>query len=127
VDSPRLITRIVAAGLPLLLIGLVFGAAGYALEEPESTPIPPLAAQEPPEAGTRGEITNVSGDQFTLVRDDGSTLSFRLAGDAPVEALEPISLDEVSLGDWLNGGAIPHPQTVLALINLILVTDPETP
>ncbi len=41
--------------------------------------------------------------------------------------LEPISLTAIQLGDWLNGGAIPHPDTILALVSLILLPDPVTP
>ena len=44
-----------------------------------------------------------------------------------MELLEPINLAAIELGDWLNGGAIPHPDTLLALVSLILLPEPVTP
>lgn len=126
-DTQNLLTRVIAAGLPLVIIALVFGAIGYALEEPETTPIPPLAEREAGVKGARGEVTDVSGNDFTLVAEDGSPLDYTLSPGATFEVLEPITLADISEGDWLNGGAIPHAQTVLALVNLILVTEPVPP
>ena len=126
-DKQSLPVRIFAAGLPLILIALVFGAIGYATTEPETAPIEPLAEAPPGVQAARGEIASLSGNEITLVTESGEELEFTLAADAPVEVLEPISLAAVQLGDWLNGGAIPHPDTVLALVSLILLPEPETP
>ena len=126
-DNQNPLIRIVAAGLPLIVIALVFGAIGYATTKAETTPIPPLAGADPGVPAAQGEITDVSGNQITLVTEAGATLNYTLAPDAVVEVLEPINLAAVQLGDWLNGGAIPHPDTLLALVSLILLPDPVTP
>jgi hypothetical protein len=126
-DNQSLPIRVLAAGLPLVLIALVFGAIGYATTKPETTPIPPLAAEPARVQAAQGEITSISGGQVTLVTDAGATLNYMLPADVSVEVLEPISLAMLQLGDWLNGGAIPHPDTILALVRLILLPDPVTP
>jgi hypothetical protein len=126
-DNQSLLVRIVAAGLPLVVIAIVFGAIGYATKEPETTPIPPLAEAPAGPNAARGEVLSVEGGSLTLTAEDGTRLDYTLAPDATVEVLEPISLAGVEVGDWINGGAIPHPQTLLALERLILLPEPVTP
>lgn len=126
-DKQGLPVRVIAAGLPLLVIALVFGAIGYATTDAETTRIPPLGAAEPGEPAARGELTTVSGDKLTLVTEAGETLTYTLSAEATVERLESIDIAAIRLGDWLNGGAVPHPDTLLTLVNLVLVPEPATP
>jgi hypothetical protein len=126
-DNQSLPIRVLAAGLPLLAIALVFGAIGYATTDPETTPIPPLAQAETGVPAASGEITSISAGEISLVTETGAPLSFKLGPDVTVEVLKPISLTEIQAGDWLNGGAFPHPATVLALENLVLLPEPVTP
>jgi hypothetical protein len=126
-DKQGLPVRIIAAGLPLLVIALVFGAVGYATTEPERTPLPALAAADPGVPAVQGEITSISGGQVTLVTESGESLSYTLPAAASVELLVPIDVAVLRIGDWLNGGGIPHPDTVLALVSLILLPEPVTP
>lgn len=119
--------RIIAAGLPLIVIALVFGAIGYATTETETTPIPPLAPAATGVPSAQGEVTGVSGGRLTLVTEAGAPLDYGLSDSATVEVLTPIELAAIQVGDWLNGGAIPHPDTLLALVSLILLTEPVTP
>jgi hypothetical protein len=123
-DAPSPFARIVAAGLPLLVIALVFGAIGYATKTPDPEPIPALAPAEPGNQGARGVIQSVANGQITLTTDSGATLNYQLSPGAPVEVLRPATLDAVNVGDWLNGGAIPHAQSLFALTGLILIPDP---
>ena len=109
------------------MIALVFGAVGYATTEPDQAPLPPLPVADTGVPAAQGEITSVSGDRITLVTANGASLDYALLSDATVEALEPIELASVRIGDWFNGGAIPHPDTVLALVSLILLPEPVTP
>lgn len=55
---------------------------------------------------------------------DGSSTTYRFAPDASVEVLESAALEEIAIGDWLNGGAVPHAETLLVLLDLILIPDP---
>jgi hypothetical protein len=126
-DNQRLPIRVIAAGLPLLAIALVFGAIGYATTSPEIEPIPPLAAADPATPAAQGEVTGVSNGRLSLVTETGAPLDYALGGDVPVEALTPITLAAIEIGDWLNGGAMPHPDTLLALVSLILLPEPVTP
>jgi hypothetical protein len=126
-DNQSLLIRIVAAGLPLVVIALVFGAIGYATTKTETASIPPLAAADPDVPAAQGEIASISANQITLVTETGAQLDYALAPDATVEVLEPTNLAAIQLGDWLNGGAIPHADTLLALVRLILLPDPVTP
>ncbi len=126
-DNQRLPVRVFAAGLPLILIALVFGAIGYATTTPSSSPIPPLAAATPASSGVQGEVASVTGNQLTITTESGETLTYTLSPNLTIEVLQPINLATVQLGDWLNGGAIPHPDTILALQRLILLPQPVTP
>lgn len=125
----NLLVRVIAAGLPLVVIALIAGAAGYVSESTETKPIPPLPAEADAPEGVVGSATSFSGDVLTIVTEDGREMTFRLRADAAVEMLRPIELSELSLGDWINGGAIPHAQTTLALVGLVLIEQPvvETP
>jgi hypothetical protein len=67
------------------------------------------------------------GGRITLVTENGATADYALGADATVEVLAPINLAAVQIGDWLNGGAIPHPDTLLALESLVLLPEPVTP
>lgn len=119
--------RVLIAGLPLVLIALVAGAAGYATANPGTEPVPALTPRLGEAQALRGRIESVSGDEIAIVSDAGGTVRFRLAAGAPVETLAGFSLAEVKQGDWINGGAIPHPQTVFALTGLVVVPDPVLP
>lgn len=126
-DQQNLLTRIVAAGLPLVVIAIVFGAVGYATTRPQPAPIPPLTAAPPTMPAAQGELFDLQGNQIRIVTETGAQRQFTLSPDAPVEILIPIGLADLKLGDWLNGGAVGHPDTLLALLNLILLSDPVTP
>ena len=126
-ENQSLPVRILAAWLPLIVIALVFGAIGYATTTPETTAIPPPAAADAVTPAASGEITGVSGGRITLVTEAGEPLDYALSDTASVEVLTPVMLSAVQVGDWLNGGAIPHPDTLLALVSLILLPEPVTP
>jgi hypothetical protein len=126
-DKQSLPIRVIAAGLPIAVIALVFGAIGYVTTDSEPAPIPQL----PPASGgipaTQGEVTAVDANRITIALESGESRDFAIAPDATVEMLETINLATIQLGDWLNGGAMPHPDTLLALVSLILIPDPVTP
>jgi hypothetical protein len=129
VATKNLALRILAAGLPLVVIALVAGAAGYFTKSAESTPIPPLLSGDERPVGVQGAIQSFTDGQLTIATNDGTQLTFELPEESAVEQLTPLSRGDLSVGDWINGGAIPHRQTVLALVGLVLITDPviQTP
>jgi hypothetical protein len=120
----NLLLRIVTAGLPLVLIAFVAGVTGYVSKEAGTAPIPPLAAQEPAPTGVLGAVQSFSNDQLVIVANDGTQMTFDVPGESTIERLTTIAVDDLTVGDWINGGAIPHAQTVLALVGLVLVADP---
>ena len=123
-DKQSLLTRIVAAGLPLLVIALVFGGAGYALKDPGQEPIPDLPPAENRPTGARGVIQSIGNGQIALVTENGATLTYQLSPNTAVEALRPTTFEALQVGDWLNGGAVPHAQSLFALEGLVLIPDP---
>jgi len=129
VARTNLLTRIATAGLPLVLIALAAGMAGYLTSNAESLPVPPLPPQEERATGVQGTLQSFSNDQLIIVSSTGATLTFDLPGESTIERLVAIGRDDLTIGDWINGGAIPHPETVLALVSLVLVSDPviQTP
>jgi hypothetical protein len=127
VDKQSVPVRVLAAGLPIVVIALVFGAIGYVTTDSEPVPIPPLDVANQGIPATQGEITAVDANRITIVLDSGESRDYALTPGASVEVLEPITLAVIELGDWLNGGAIPHPDTLLALVSIILLPEPVTP
>lgn len=119
--------RTLIAALPLLVVALVAGAAGYLTASPGTEPVPALAPRPSDTPTLRGRVESTSGDEVSIVTDAGARLSFRLGPSAPVESLAPISVADLKQGDWINGGAIPHPQTVFALTGLVVVPQPVLP
>lgn len=105
----------------------MFGAIGYAVTDPEPQPIPPLPAAAERASGVSGEVRSLDGGRITLVLQNGETREYALPPGVAVEAIRPVQLADIQVGDWLNGGAIPHPQTLLALERLVLLPEPVTP
>jgi hypothetical protein len=120
----NLLIRILVAGVPLVLIALIAGVVGYVSKGTQTAPIPPLAAEPARATGVLGNVQSFSNDELTIVANDGTAKSFNLPGESTVERLMPISRQELAIGDWINGGAIPHADTKLALVGLVLISDP---
>jgi hypothetical protein len=123
VDNSSLLLRVLAAGVPLLLIALIAGAAGYVSKRADQEPVPPLSSEAAVE-GVRGSVQSASGDELTIVTASGEQLKLRLLPDARIEVLTPMPVSALRPGDWVNGGAIPHANTVLALTGLVMIPDP---
>jgi hypothetical protein len=119
-----LLVRIVMAGLPLVVIALIAGAAGYVTKGAQTRPVPPLPAEAPRATGIQGAVQSFSNDQLTIITADGAPMTFNLPGQSTVERLTAITRAELQVGAWINGGAMPHAQTVLALVGLVLISDP---
>jgi hypothetical protein len=124
VPGNNLLIRIAAAGLPILVIALIAGAAGYVTKGTQTTPIPPLPTEEERAMGIEGSVQSFSNEQLTIVSPDGMQMSFGVPGESTIEHLMTITREDLSIGDWINGGAIPHAQSVLALVGLVLISDP---
>jgi hypothetical protein len=122
-----LLTRIALAGVPILVIVLIAGAAGYFSKEPGTKPIPALQTSPAREQAIRGVIRSASSDQISVGTESGQTFTFKLEPNAPIEQLAPATVAELRPGDWLNGGAIPHAETILALLGLVVLADPVVP
>jgi hypothetical protein len=120
------LSRLTRAGLrrvaiPALLVAtLVLAAAIAGYFSVGSADKPPVAGQMPQSPFVRGVIQDVASGHLTLSTENGP-VELRLASNAPVEALRPISVDRLTVGDWLNGGAIGHAQTLFALVGLIVI------
>jgi hypothetical protein len=123
-DSPSLLTRIIAACLPLIVIALVFGGIGYATKQADQKPVPPLPQEEARVEGARGVVQSASGGQLALTMEDGSTRTYQLSPNATIEVLRATNPASVNVGDWLNGGAVLHAQSLFALTGLVLIPDP---
>jgi hypothetical protein len=110
--------RVVVPALLVAVVALVAGIGGYFSVGPADKP--PAPAQAPQSPFVRGVIQSISADRLTLSTESGS-VELRLAANAPVEALRPITVERVAVGDWLNGGAVGHAQTLFALVGLIVI------
>jgi hypothetical protein len=106
-----------AVSVFVLAIGMVAAAIGY-LTAPDG-PASAAAVQETQD-GLRGVIQRLAGDSLTLTTDQGP-VELQLSQATMIEALRPVRLTQVAPGDWLNAGAIPHSQTVFALLSLVFI------
>jgi hypothetical protein len=110
---------------PLLLIAFLAGAAGYFVAGGSDAPeLAPLSPEEGQFSGVQGAVQGLDDDTLTILTGEGETLTLELPGESTVEVLRTVQLRNLNVGDWINGGAITHPDTVLALVGLVLITDP---
>lgn len=71
-------------------------------------------------AGVRGGLQSLNGDTLVVLTESGPR-QFILASDATVEVLKPTTASTIGVGEWLNLGAMPHAQTVFAIVGLTLI------
>ena len=124
-----LLIRVLTAGLPLVLIALIAGSVGYVSKGTQTAPIAPLPPEAERPAGIQGTVQNFSNDQLTITTVEGATMRLSLPGESTIERLMSITQNDLAIGAWVNGGAIQHAQSVLALVGLVLISDPviQTP
>jgi len=99
---------------------VISAAAGYLTGEQDSVLLPPAATPAAQTDIVRGTVQSLEGATLTLSTEAGPT-SVILAPDAVLEALRPTTLSAVRAGDWLNAGAVPHQQTLLALTGIVII------
>ena len=113
-----LLRRSIAPVLALVIVVVLAGAGGYlsagGSDRPSTAPSAPEARY------LAGAVSGVSGDKLT-VTTQGGAVELSLAPNATIEVLRPTTLDRISTGDWLNGGAVPHMQTLLALVGVVVI------
>jgi hypothetical protein len=106
--------------LGAVVLALVAGALGYATAG-DGAASSRFDTGEPVTAPyTRGVVQSVNGDTLTLTTSEGP-LTLKLVPSAPIEALRPVAPSTLTAGDWLNGGAMPHQQTLLALTAMVAI------
>lgn len=96
---------------------LLAGVGGYFSAGGGSSTSVPAA---PGPTFTRGVVQSVSTDRLTLTTESGP-VELSLSADLAVEAMRPTSFDRIAAGDWLNGGAIAHAQTLFALVGIVVI------
>ena len=110
--------------LGALSLALVAGAIGYATAG-DGAASSRFDTGEPVTAPyTRGVVQSLSGDTLTLTTSTGP-LTLKLVPSAPVEALRPVAPSTLTASDWLNGGAMRHQQTILALTAMVAVSEAQ--
>ena len=123
----RLLQHAIAPAVTLLAVGLSAVVAGYATAGGESNASGTLLEPTPAPAGqelTRGLVRQASGDTLTI-SVGGNEKQFRLGPQTLIEALAPTTLAEISAGDWLNGAAISHAQTLFALTRVVVIAESQ--
>jgi len=110
--------RGLAPAVGVIALALLAGLGGYFSVGSDRLKSAPAADQQSP--FLRGVIQSVTADRLTLTTESGP-LELSLGADAPVEALRPTSFDRITAGDWLNGGAIAHAQTLFALVGIVVI------
>ena len=107
--------------IALVVAGLIAGLAGF-VSNPD-TPRPgggPAGPVLP--AATRGIVQSTTATRLTMTTDAGPR-TYDLPAGVAVEALRPIDLPAVRVGDWLNAGAVRNAQTLFALTGLIVIPE----
>lgn len=106
--------------LGAVAIALVAGAIGYATAGDRATSSRFDAGEPAAPPYLRGVVQSLSGDTLTLTTDSGP-VTLTLGASAQVEALRPVAPSSLTPGDWLNGGAARHQQTLLALTAMVAI------
>jgi hypothetical protein len=107
-----------------IALALIAGAFGYATANDGATSSRFDAGEPATPPYLRGVVQSLNGDTLILITDTGP-LSQKLAPSAPVEALRPIVPSALTASDWLNGGAMRHQQTILALTSLVAISEAQ--
>ena len=110
--------------LGALVLALVAGAIGYATASDRAASSRFEAGEATTPPYLRGVVQALSGDTLTLTADAGP-VSLKLIPSAPVEALRPVAPSTLTAGDWLNGGATRHQQTILALTAMVAIAQAQ--
>ncbi|MPZ50146.1 MAG: hypothetical protein GEU75_12765 [Dehalococcoidia bacterium] len=88
---------------------------------------PPEAEAPPPVTAVRGVIQQLNGDQVTLTTSSGG-ITVRLAPGSIIETLGATTTLHLAVGDdWLNVGAVGHPQTLFAINGLVVISEGPAP
>jgi hypothetical protein len=103
-----------------VLLALAAGAAGYFSEGGTKPPGPSQAEAVASTQGLRGSVRSLNGDTLSLNTESGPR-DLRLAPAAPIEALRPVTLAQIAVGDWINAGAVTNAQTIFALTGLTVI------
>ena len=104
----------------IVAVGAVSAGAGYLTGGQGGVSPPPAATPAARTDIVRGTVQSLEGATLTLSTEAGPT-SVAVAPDAVLEALRPTTLGAVRPGDWLNAGAVPHQQTLLALSGIVII------
>ena len=112
--------RIVAPVLGLIAVGLAAAALGYVSAGSTGGADAQPVTSAGSETASRGVVQSISGDSLTLATSSGP-VTLRLSPTVRIEALRPATLARARQGDWLNAGAIPHNQTLFAIIGLVII------
>ena len=110
--------------LAAVTLALVAGAIGYATGSNGAASSHFDAGEPATPPYLRGTVQSLNGDTLTLTTDAGP-FSLKLVPSAPVEALRPVVPSSLTAGDWLNGGAAKHQQTILALTALVAIAQAQ--
>ena len=110
--------------LGAVVLALIAGAIGYATASNGATSSRFDAGQPTTPPYLRGVVQSLNGDTLTLTTDAGP-VSLELVPSAPVEALRSVAPSTLTAGDWLNGGAVRHQQTVLALTAMVAIAQAQ--
>jgi hypothetical protein len=110
--------------LGAVVLALVAGAIGYATASDGVTSSRFDAGEPATPPYLRGAVQSLNGETLTLSTDAGP-VSLKLIPSVPVEALRPVGPSTLTVGDWLNGGAMRHQQTVLALTAMVAIAQAQ--
>jgi len=107
----------------LVAVALSALVAGYATASTDKDTGPAFVEPSPTAAAQEmvwGLVLRQSGDTLTI-SVGGNERSFRLQPDTVIEQIQPGDLAGLKVGDWLNGVALPHAQTILTLTAVVVI------
>jgi hypothetical protein len=121
--SPALAERARRAALPAVLLfvfAISAGAIGYATSAGNDDAAPVEPPMQPVSQAVRGIVISLAGEDLRL-RTDAGEIDLKLAPDAAIEALRPVTIAGVQPGDWVNVGAVRHASTLFAISAIVVI------
>ena len=111
----------VAPLLGLLAVALVCAVLGYLTANTRGAKAPGAPAPQPEASLVQGTLSAQTSDSITVMSDSGTSRTYKLSSDLKREQLRAATFAEIRIGDWLNGGAISHAQSVYSLTGFVLI------
>jgi len=103
------------------LLGAAAVVIGYATAPSSKQIVPAATARAPSPALVYGTVQSRDNSVLRLTTPAGPR-DLKVTAGTVFERLEPATLVGMSVGDWINVGAVPNKQTLFAMTGVVVIS-----